>query len=163
MVEEHPKNLSLLTSPRSVLFVKKQNTTTNNGCNTYYYGERIGMIMWSMYTWHGKYDAMQLILIKRNRNPDTHIYGSSCFTTQQFKCWLAWQRKGMGELHKIKWSGETIIGNSQLLHMFLLDDMQTTTSRHDARCKQGYGWHIQILCIFLINFHIKYFLFRVTV
>jgi hypothetical protein len=45
MIEEHPKNLSLLTSPRSVLSGKKQIATTNNGCNTYYYGERIGMIM----------------------------------------------------------------------------------------------------------------------
>jgi hypothetical protein len=45
MVEEHLENLSLLTSPRIVLSEKKQNTTTNNGCNTYYYGKRIGMIM----------------------------------------------------------------------------------------------------------------------
>jgi hypothetical protein len=45
MVEEHPKNLSLLTSPRSVLSEKKQNATTSNGCNTYYYGKRIGMSM----------------------------------------------------------------------------------------------------------------------
>jgi hypothetical protein len=45
IVEELPKNLSLLTTPRSVLFAKKQNTTTNNGCNTYYYGKRIGMSM----------------------------------------------------------------------------------------------------------------------
>jgi hypothetical protein len=45
MIEEHPKNLSLLTSPRIVLSEKKQNATTNNGCNTYYYGKRIGMIM----------------------------------------------------------------------------------------------------------------------
>jgi hypothetical protein len=45
IVEEHPKNLSLLTSPRSVLSEKKQNVTTNNGCNTYYYGKRIGMII----------------------------------------------------------------------------------------------------------------------
>jgi hypothetical protein len=45
MVEEHPKNLSLLTSPRNVLPGKKQNATTNNGCNTYYYGKRIGMSM----------------------------------------------------------------------------------------------------------------------
>jgi hypothetical protein len=37
MVEEHPKNLSLLTPPRIGLSEKKQNTTTNNGCNTYYY------------------------------------------------------------------------------------------------------------------------------
>jgi hypothetical protein len=45
MVEEHPKNLSLLTSPRIGLSEKKQNTAKNNGCNTYYYGKRIGMIM----------------------------------------------------------------------------------------------------------------------
>jgi hypothetical protein len=44
-VEQHPKNLSLLTSPRSGLSEKKQNATTNNRCNTYYYGKRIGMIM----------------------------------------------------------------------------------------------------------------------
>jgi hypothetical protein len=45
MVEEHPENLSLLTSPRIVLSGKKQNATTNNGCNTYYYEERNGMLM----------------------------------------------------------------------------------------------------------------------
>jgi hypothetical protein len=45
MVEEHPKNLSLLTSPRNVLFAKKQIATTNNGYNTYYNDKRIGMIM----------------------------------------------------------------------------------------------------------------------
>ena len=45
IVEEHPKNLSLLTSSRNVLSEKKQIATTNNGCNTYYYGKRIGMIM----------------------------------------------------------------------------------------------------------------------
>jgi hypothetical protein len=45
MVEEHPKNLPLLTSPRSVLTEKKQIATTNNECNTYYYGKRIGIIM----------------------------------------------------------------------------------------------------------------------
>jgi hypothetical protein len=44
-VEAHPENLSLLTSPRSVLSEKKQNATTNNGCKTYYYGKRIGMLM----------------------------------------------------------------------------------------------------------------------
>jgi hypothetical protein len=75
------------------------------------------MIIWSMYAWHGDYDAMQLIQIKRNRNSDTHIYGSSWFTTWQFKCWLAWQRQGKCELHKIKWSGVTIFGNTQILHM----------------------------------------------
>jgi hypothetical protein len=45
MVEEHLKNLSLLTSPRSILSEKKQIATTNTGCNTYYYGKRTGMIM----------------------------------------------------------------------------------------------------------------------
>jgi hypothetical protein len=45
IVKEHPKNLSLLTTPRSVLSEKKQNATANNGCNTYYYGKRIGMII----------------------------------------------------------------------------------------------------------------------
>jgi hypothetical protein len=68
------KNLLLLISPRSILSRKKQIATTNNGCNTYYYGKRIGMIMESMHAWHDKYDAMQLIQIKRNRNPDTHIW-----------------------------------------------------------------------------------------
>jgi hypothetical protein len=43
--EEQPKNLSLLTSPRIVLSGKKQNATTNNRYNTYYYGKRISMIM----------------------------------------------------------------------------------------------------------------------
>jgi hypothetical protein len=68
------------------------------------------MIMWSIYAWHGKYDAMQLIQIKRDRNPDTHIYGSSYFTTRQFKCWLAWQDKAWVSYTKFKWSGETIFG-----------------------------------------------------
>jgi hypothetical protein len=45
IVEEHRKNLPSLTTLRSVLSEKKQNTTTNNGCNTYYYGKRIGMII----------------------------------------------------------------------------------------------------------------------
>jgi hypothetical protein len=43
-VEELPKNMSFLTSPRSVLSEKKQIATTNNGCNTYYYDKRIGII-----------------------------------------------------------------------------------------------------------------------
>jgi hypothetical protein len=38
----------------------------------------------------------------------------------KFKCLLAWQRQGMGELHKIKWSGKTIIGRPQLLHMLFI-------------------------------------------
>jgi hypothetical protein len=45
MIEEHPENLSLLTTPRSGLSEKKQIATTNNECKTYYYGKRIGMIM----------------------------------------------------------------------------------------------------------------------
>jgi hypothetical protein len=44
-VEELPKNLSLLTTPRSILSGKKQIATTNIGCNTYYYEERNGMLM----------------------------------------------------------------------------------------------------------------------
>jgi hypothetical protein len=43
-----------------------------------------------------------------------------------FVCWLAWKEQGMGELDKIKWSGETIIGNSQLLHMLLIGEMEIT-------------------------------------
>jgi hypothetical protein len=75
IVEEPPNNLSLLTTPRSVLSENKQIGTTNNGCNTYYYGKRrIGMII-CKHVWHGNYDAMQLIQIKRNQNSDTHIYG----------------------------------------------------------------------------------------
>jgi hypothetical protein len=66
---------------------------------------------------HDNYDAMQLIKIKRNRNSDTHIYGSSCFTIRHFKYLLAWQRQDMGELHKIKWSGEPYSVISQVLHM----------------------------------------------
>jgi hypothetical protein len=57
---------------------------------------------------------------KWNRNPNTHIYGSSCFTTWQFKSWLAWQRQDMGELCNIKWSGENIISISQVLHILLI-------------------------------------------
>jgi hypothetical protein len=129
MVKEHPKNLSLLTTPRSILSGKKQNTTTNNGCKTYYYEKRIGMIMWR-YAWHGNYNAMQLIKFKRNRNPDTHIYGSSCFTTRQFKCLLAWQDKACVIYTKVKWSGENIFGTSQILHMLFI--------RWDANYHENY-------------------------
>jgi hypothetical protein len=44
IVEKLLKNLSLLTSPQSVLSEKNKIATTNNGCTTYYYGKRIGMI-----------------------------------------------------------------------------------------------------------------------
>jgi hypothetical protein len=164
MVEEHPKNLSLLTSPRSVLFVKKQIATTNNGCNTYYYSKRISMSMW-MYacmTWQLRCNATYP-KIKRNRNSDIHIYGWSCFTTWQFKCLLAWQNKAWVHYTKIKWSGENIISISKYSICYLLCEMKTITAWHDARCKQIYGWHDQILCIFLIEIYIKYFLFWVTV
>jgi hypothetical protein len=128
---------------------------------TYYYDKRIGMIMWSMYAWRGNYDAMQLIQIKRNSEfRHTHMI-QVILLHGKFKCWLAWQRQSMGALHKIKWSGENIISISHILHMLLVGVIQITTSLHDARCKQVYRCHIQILCIFLINFHIKYFLFRV--
>jgi hypothetical protein len=36
-------------------------------------------------------------------------------------------KQGMSELHNIKWSGETIFGVSQLLHMLLIGVMQITT------------------------------------
>jgi hypothetical protein len=39
------KNLSLLTTPQSVLSGKKQIATTNNRCNIYYYGKELGMII----------------------------------------------------------------------------------------------------------------------
>jgi hypothetical protein len=45
IVEEHPKKSTLLTTPRNILSEKKQNAITNNGCNSYYYGKRIGMII----------------------------------------------------------------------------------------------------------------------
>jgi hypothetical protein len=45
IVEEHSKNLLILTTPRSILSEKKQIATTNNGCNTYYYDKRFGMII----------------------------------------------------------------------------------------------------------------------
>jgi hypothetical protein len=64
IVEEHPKKLTLLTTPRSVLSEKKQSATTNNGCKTNYYGERIGMII-CKHVWHGNYDAMQLIQTRK--------------------------------------------------------------------------------------------------
>jgi hypothetical protein len=80
----------------------------------------------------------------------------------RINCWLAWQRQGMGELCKNKWSGVTIFGNTQILHSYLLGVMQTTTSCHDARCKQIYRCHIQILQIFLIKIHMENILFWVT-
>jgi hypothetical protein len=137
MVKEHPKNLSLLTSPRGILFAKKQIATTNNGCNTYYYDKRIGMIMWRMYAWHGNYDAMQHIQIKQNRIP-THTYMVQVVLLHDnFKCLLAWKRQGMSELHKIKWSGETIFGNFQLLHMLFI--MWDANYHVTTRCKMQTG------------------------
>jgi hypothetical protein len=40
IVEEHPKKSTLLTTPRNVLSEKKQIATTNNRCNSYYYGKK---------------------------------------------------------------------------------------------------------------------------
>jgi hypothetical protein len=45
IVEEHRKNLSLLTTPRSVLSGKKQICYNKQRMHTYYYGKRIGMII----------------------------------------------------------------------------------------------------------------------
>jgi hypothetical protein len=78
----------------------------------------------------------------------THIYCSSCFTIWQFKYWLTWQIQDMCELHKIKWSGESVISNSQLLHMLLI------------RCNANY--HITTWCkmqkeIWMSYSHSKHF------
>jgi hypothetical protein len=89
---------------------------------------------WSCEGMHDMANMMQcnLFKIKRNWNLDTHILGSSYFTTRQFKRWLAWQRQGMGELYKIKWSGEIIFDNTQILHMLLI------------RCNANY--HVMTWC-----------------
>jgi hypothetical protein len=65
------------------------------------------MIMWRMYAWHGNYDAMQLIQIKRNKNPNIHIW-FKLFYYRQFNCWLAWQNKSWLSYGKIKWSGDIL-------------------------------------------------------
>jgi hypothetical protein len=64
---------------------------------------------------------MQCNLSKLSGIGTRHTYMVQVFfTTRQFKCWLAWQRQRMGELIKIKWSGETIFSISQLLHMLFI-------------------------------------------
>jgi hypothetical protein len=40
-----PEELVIAHNTMNVLSEKKQIATTNNGCNTYYYGKRIGMII----------------------------------------------------------------------------------------------------------------------
>jgi hypothetical protein len=162
MVKEHPKNLSLLTSPWSGLSEKKQNATTNNGCNTYYYDKINGIIMWSMYAWYGNYDAMQLIHIKRNQNPGTHIYDSSCFSTRQFKCSLAWQRQDRGELHKIKckwWNHiwQFTITPYVLIRWYANYHVTTWCKMQTSICMTYSN-----STLFLKKIHTKYFLFRVT-
>jgi hypothetical protein len=77
------------------------------------------MSMW-MYACMTIMMQCNLSKIKRNRKSGTHIYGSSCFTTRHFNCWLAWQRQSMGALHKIKWSGENIISIAHILHILLI-------------------------------------------
>jgi hypothetical protein len=49
---------------------------------------------------------------------------------------ISMAKQGKCELHKIKWSENTIFGVFHLLHMLLVGAMQTTTKLHDARCKQ---------------------------
>jgi hypothetical protein len=39
---------------------------------------------------------------------------------------------------------------------YLLSGMQITTPLHDVRCKQIYGYHINILCIFVIEKDISF-------
>jgi hypothetical protein len=88
-------------------------------------------VMWSMYAWHGNYDAMQLIQIKRNQNPDTQIYDSNYFTTRHFKSWLAWQNKVWVIYTKLNEAGKTL-GNPQLPHMLYIRCNATTSPLHDA-------------------------------
>jgi hypothetical protein len=40
-----PEELVVAHITMNVLFAKKKIATTNNGCNTYYYGKRFGMII----------------------------------------------------------------------------------------------------------------------
>jgi hypothetical protein len=88
------------------------------------------------------HDAMQLNKIKRNSEfRHTHMV-QVILLLGKFWCWLAWQRQDIDELHNIKWSRKNIISISQILHMLLIGVMQFTTSLHDERCKQVYGWHI---------------------
>jgi hypothetical protein len=76
---------------------------------------------WACEGMHGMAIMMQCNLTKLSGiGIPTHTYSSSCFTTRQFKGWLAWQRQGIGELLKIKWSGVTIFDNTQILHMLLI-------------------------------------------
>jgi hypothetical protein len=138
-----------------------QNATTSNECNTYYYDKRIGMIIW-MHAWHAIYDAMRLIQIKRNRNPDTHMV-QVILLLDKFKCWLAWQSKERMSYTKLNEVEKPYLVDPNYSTCYLLGEMQTITSQHDARCKQTYGCHIQILHIFLINFYIKHLLFQITV
>jgi hypothetical protein len=101
--------------------------------------------------------------IKWDRNSDIHMYGSSFFSTAQIKCWLAWQNKAWVSYTILNEVGKPYLVNLNYSKCYSLDEIQITTSLHDARCNQLKGWHNQVLCIFLINFHIKYFVFRVTV
>jgi hypothetical protein len=42
--EGHPEDFSYLTTPLRDPIREEANAGTNNGCKTYYYGKRIGMI-----------------------------------------------------------------------------------------------------------------------
>jgi hypothetical protein len=64
---------------------------------------------------------------------------------------------------KIKQSGVNHRWNSEILRCYVRWTCITINARHDVRCKQLNGWHINIQHIFLINFHIKYFAFWQTV
>jgi hypothetical protein len=51
IVEEHPKNLSYLTSPLRDLIREEENAGTHNVCKYYYYERRIGMIEMICMAW----------------------------------------------------------------------------------------------------------------
>jgi hypothetical protein len=63
---------------------------------------------------------------------------------------------------KLNEAGKSYLAYPNYSICYLLGVMQAITSQYDARCKQVYEGHIQIVHIFLINFHIKYFVFRLT-
>jgi hypothetical protein len=92
--------------------------------------------------------------IKRNQNSDTHIYSSSCFSTAQIKCWLAWQNKAWVSYTKLNEVGKSYLAYPNYSICLLIRCNETIMSRHDVRCKQVYKWHIQIVHIFLIKIHI---------
>jgi hypothetical protein len=51
IVEEHPEDLSYLRTQLRGPIWEEENAGTHIGCNSYYYGKRIGMIKKICMTW----------------------------------------------------------------------------------------------------------------